>query len=316
MKNGKKTMAFVLGCTPNMTFAAGTLALSLLQRMPHGNFDIHIISEGLLAPAWHDAQKTVTPEAQNDAKLLASLPCCTLSAYSPLHISPEDVRSGPPTYYLYIFEMFRLLAEYQSLVWLDIDTIIQEDISELGGIGPLAMSLHDFSCLRDGKTYTVARNFKVPIPGYDMDAPIFNSGVVCLTDEMPLPLKMYAWCLSKYVELMPVLRHKDQAILNLLALSFPELVRTLPFEQYNCYPYNRKSDRAKIVHSFGPQKTWNSALLQLAFPDWARTYRHWLALGGSSYTGQVNDSPLLEHSACSLLVQCLARFEEEQAQGA
>jgi len=308
-KNGKKSMAFVLGCTPNMAFAAGTLALSLLQRMPFRDFDIHIISEGLVAPAWHNPGEPVSHQAQNDAELLASLPRCTVSAYSPLHISPEDLQNGPPVYYLYIFEMFRLLAEYRSLVWLDIDIILQEDIAELADIGPFAMSLHDFSCLRDGKAYTVARNFKKPIPGYDMDAPIFNSGVVCFTDDMPLPSKMYEWCLRKYIELMPVLRHKDQAIFNLFAQAFPDLVRTLPFDLYNCYPYNRKSDKAKIVHCFGPQKVWNSGLLQVTFPEWTRTYRRWLELGGTPYTGQVSDDFLLEHSACSLIIQCLTQRE-------
>ena len=307
--SAKKNVAFVMGCTPNAAFAAGTLALSLSQRMPYGDFDILIINEGLSTPAWHDPQKKVTPQAQKDAELLASLPRCRILPYSPEHIVPKDLEGGPPVYYLYIFEMFKFLKEYRSLVWLDIDVIVQDDILELTNIGPLAMSLHDFSCLRDGLSYTVARNFKEPVPGYDMDAPIFNSGVVCLRDDMPLPLKMYEWCLSKYVELIPVLRHKDQAILNLFALDFPHLVRHLPFVQYNCYPYNKKSDAAKIVHSFGPQKPWNSALLQLAFPEWTRTYNRWLSLGGSPYSGQISDAPLLGHSTCSLIIQCLARLE-------
>ena len=305
----KKNAAFVMGCTPNMAFAAGSLALSLLQRMPGSDFDIIIINEGLSGPTWHDPQAKISPQAQRDAAILASLPRCKLLTYSPLHIMPKDVQNGPPVYYLYIFEMFRLLEEYKSLVWLDIDVIVQDDITELASIGPLAMSLHDFSCLRGGKAYTVARNFQVPVPGYDMDAPIFNSGIVSLTDALPLPQKMYAWCLKKYVELMPILRHKDQAILNLFALDFPDLVKTFPFEQYNCYPYNKKSDHAKIVHCFGPQKAWNSALLQLAFPEWTRTYRRWLALGGSPHTGDVSDSVLLEHSTCSLIIQCLAQLE-------
>jgi lipopolysaccharide biosynthesis glycosyltransferase len=294
-----------------MAFAAGTLALSLLQRMPYGDFDIIVINEGLSSPAWHDPGKEVHPQARKDAELLASLPRCRLLDYSPEHVSPGDLQNGPPVYYLYIFEMFRLLAQYRSLVWLDIDVVVQDDITELFDVGPLGMSLHDFSFLREGAAvYTVARNFKVPVPGYDMDAPIFNSGVVCLRDDMPLPLNMYEWCLSKYVGLIPLLRHKDQAILNLFALDFPELVRTLPFALYNCYPHNKKSDKAKIVHSFGPQKTWNSALLQLAFPEWTRTYHRWLALGGSPYTGRIGDAPLLEHSACSLIIRCLAQLEK------
>ncbi len=302
----KKDTAFVMGCTSNMAFAAGTLALSLLKRMPYGDFDIIVINEGLTAPAWHDQCKEPTAQARQDAALLASFPRCRLITYSPDHISPKDLENGPPAYYLYIFEMFRLLAEYRNLVWLDIDVIVQDDITELAGIGPLAMCLHDFSCLREGTPpYTVARNFRVAVPGYDMDAPIFNSGVVCLTDSMPLPLKMYKWCLAKYLELMPILRHKDQAILNLFAQDFQNLVQTLPFELYNCYPYNPRSHKAKIVHSFGPQKAWNSALLQLAFPEWTRTYDHWLALGGSPHTGPVADSPLLTHSTCSLLIQAL-----------
>ena len=310
----KKNAAFVLGCTPDMAFAAGVLALSLLQRMPSGGYDILVINEGLSSPAWHDPKKEATPEARKDAELLASLPGCRLLAYSPEHISPGDLKNGPPAYYLYIFEMFRLLAEYRSLVWLDIDVIVQDDLTELFAVGPLGMCLHDFSFLRDGAdVYTVARNFLVPVPGYDMNAPLFNSGVVCLRDDMPLPLGMYKWCLSKYVELIPVLRHKDQAVLNLFALDFPDLVRTLPFDLYNCYPYNRKSDKAKIVHSFGGRKAWNDALLQLAFPEWTRAYRRWLALGGSACTGPVSNAPLLEHSACSLLVRCLAQLDQGNA---
>ena len=303
----KKNMAFVLGSTANQAFAVGTLVLSLLHHLPGGDFDIVIINEGFSAPAWHEPQKEVGPEARRDAEILASLPRCRLLPYAPPEWLPAGaLEPGRPIYYMYTFEIFRLLGEYRRLVWLDTDLIIQDDIMELAGIGPLGMALNDPSCLRDGLTFPLSRNFTASIPGYDMSGPSFNAGVVSLSDELPLAPKIYTWCWTRFLELMPVLRFADQSILNLLVLDFPGLVKTLPFEVYNCYPYNRQSGKAKIVHCAGPAKPWSNALVQVAFPEWSRHYRRWLALGGSAYTGPVKNAPMLEHSACSLLLQCLS----------
>ena len=238
--------------------------------------------------------------------------------YQPMHRRREALPESHPAYYLYIFETFRLLEEYQTVIWLDCDLAVQGDLSALAQYGPLSMAVTDSSFLKDGVTYTCGRNFyspeKMSAAGYDVNAPFANSGVLVLNDSLPRPLKLYEWCIRTFEEHYANLRHTDQAVLNMLALKFPDLYRPFPAAEFNCYPLNPASLNAKIVHCFGARKFWNAGLMRLAFPDWHRDYLTWRRLGGSGFRGEVTDRAFIRHGTyptfCTLVEKLNSLLEK------
>jgi lipopolysaccharide biosynthesis glycosyltransferase len=249
----------------------------------------------------------------NDAELLQAADAQMLT-YSPLHLRRELLPEKTPVHYLFIFEAFRLLEQYRTVVWLDCDLAVQGDLSPLRQYGPLAMAVTDSSFLRDGISYSFGRNFYNPEPfreaGYDIDSPFANSGVVVFQDTLPRPLKLYEWCISTFEEHCANLRHSDQAVLNMLALKFPDLFSPFPAGEFNCYPLNPASAAAKIVHCFGAHKFWNDGLLALAFPEWQRDYQAWQRLGGSTYAGTLANAGLAGQSAYQFLTTLVDRLNK------
>lgn len=294
----KKPLAFLLGATPNIAFAAGALLLGLQRHMRGNEHDVLLIHEGI---------------AGTDAKLLQEAGA-RLLPYAPLHLRRELLPAEHPAFYLFIFEAFRLLEEYRTVIWLDCDMAVQGDLSQLAQYGPLAMAVTDSSFLRDGISYTFGRNFYNPeLPrqaGYDIDAPFANSGVVVFQDTLPRPLKLYEWCIRTFEEQYANLRHTDQAVLNMLALSFPDLFSSFPATEFNCYPLNPASARAKIVHCFGAHKFWSDGLMSLSFPEWLRDYQTWKSLGGSAYGGPVASAALAGQSTYQLMTALVDRLNK------
>ena len=294
--NLKKNLAFVLGATPNVAFAAGSLLLGLERHMRGHDHDVLLIHEGIDGP---------------DARLLEALGA-RLVPYQPLHLRREALPENHPAYYLYIFECFRLLDEYKTVIWLDCDMAVQGDLSALAQYGPFAMAVTDSSFLRDGITYTFGRNFYKPEllreEDYDTGAPFANSGVLVLQNPLPRPLKLYEWCIRTFEEHRSNLRHTDQAVLNMLALKFPDLYATFQAGEFNCYPLNPASLNAKIVHCFGARKFWNDGLMRLAFPEWHRDYLNWLDLGGSRFEGEITDRPLIRRGTYPLLCSLVEKL--------
>ncbi|MDR1242256.1 MAG: hypothetical protein LBM00_05695 [Deltaproteobacteria bacterium] len=289
----KKKPAFVLGVTPNMAFAAGTLLLGLQRHLLIPEYDVLIIHQNL---------------SGSDAEILSGFYNCRLLTYDPLFLDKSALPPNYPLYFLYRFEMFRLLEQYKTLVWLDCDIAVQGDLSRLLEFGPMAMATQDTVALQPGVKYTLGRNFLNPVPGYNMDADFANSGVLVLQDTLPAPLELYSWCMHTFAEQRANLRHTDQGVLNLLALTFPDIFQNFSANVYNCYPLNSSSIEAKIVHCFGAKKFWNDGLLNIAFPEWRRDYALWKSLGGSAYAGPVADPDFTRRGTYQILLSLVEKL--------
>lgn len=287
-----------MGISPNIAFAAGTAIIELNRYLTVADYDILIIHEGL---------------AEQDAKLLQSFHNTHLMPYEPTVIDRSKLPANYPYAFIYRFEIFKLLKQYKTVIWLDCDIAIQGDISPLMNYGPFAMAISDDSFLQNGAELNInQRNFTKPIEGYNMDAPLYNSGVLVFKDTLPLPEKLYTWCMKKFIELFPYLYHFDQSIFNLFVQQFPELSTSFSALHFNCYPLSNGSATAPIVHCFGSQKIWNNALLAHSFPEWVRDYQLWRALGGTCYTGPVLNESLLGMSNYKLLTTLLEKFENAE----
>ena len=269
----KKKCAYVLAASQNIIFAAGNVALELNRYMPDEEFDILIYHRGL---------------ERKDVKALNKIKNVVLREFILPQGFEEAILNNMPSGRLKNkhsllpfahYEVFNLVDEDQTAIWLDIDTSVQGNIKGLQSFGPVGMAedKHDYG------RFPVQVNFVKPVPGFDMEAPAFCSAVVVASDKLPDPKKIYKWCLDKSIELAEYLITPDQGIINLALQYFKLKVNVFPFEEYIAFSSWPQAHLAKIVHFGTAAKVWNTSDLYQAYPQWQRTHLEYLSLGGSDF---------------------------------
>lgn len=281
----KKPLAVVLGITGNLGFAAGCALQALRRHSPNLGADILVYTDDALADA--------------DAALLREAGALLLP-YTP-------VSAGFLARYVRLFsllalaklECFRLLERYRTVIWIDADTAVQDDIGDLAGYGPLAIALEDPHFSPTGKTMPASINVTRPLPGLKMDEPNLNTGVVVFQDTLPDPGGLYRLCIDWVTEHAAHIKYMDQPALNMVAqdLRRRSLFTLLPHERFNAHPRNPAAQTAAIVHAFGAYKMWDDGMLRCAFPEWDRDYRRWMAKGGAPNRGNTDNMEFLEGGA-------------------
>jgi lipopolysaccharide biosynthesis glycosyltransferase len=294
----KKKQAIVLGITPDLSFAAGVMLLSLKRHLtPHvAGYDVLII---------HDKKLD-----ENDTRLFQAIcPTCKLIEYKPLYLDTNVLPKNFHPAYIYRFESFRLLDEYKTLIWLDCDLAIQDDISELMEYGPLAMAIDNFSnpIVKNGLTFQSI--LKIPLAEYDMDSEFYNTGVIVFQDTIPSPLKMYEWCMNTFTSLYDVLIYQDQPVFNMLVQKHRDMFTVFPTERFNSFVPFSSSNTAAIVHAIGKRKFWNDAIVALSYPEWQRDYQRWIKMGGSRYAGNTFFHGAAKYGTYQLFKKLLSRTE-------
>lgn len=110
----KSSRLVTLGVTGDWAFAAGTLLLALRRHNPDLGADILVFHDDGLRPS--------------DRALLEGLGArCEPFAVACDGLRPEAVRLLSPLS-LAKFACFRLLADYESVLWLDTDLVVQDDL--------------------------------------------------------------------------------------------------------------------------------------------------------------------------------------------
>lgn len=167
------------------------------------------------------------------------------------------------------YECFRFLKQYEYVLWLDADILVQGDIS-----GMLAQIPHGIGFRREYYDERVRVNFTQDIPGYKMNAPHYNAGIMAAGNKLPGKMDQLSdWCYQKTEEISPSLYYPDQGILLLMCEHFKLTIDPLD-EKYNCEarrcaPALRK---AAIVHAVGHRKFWK----YYYFDEWYQMYREWV----------------------------------------
>ena len=268
----KKEFAIVLGATSNMTFAVANVLIGLKKHSPNFNTDIIIFHNDI---------------SKEDKSLLNSIYLCKFIDYVfPLNDTSKfnEAYFNQFTKLAYSrYECFKMLDEYKNVLWLDIDVLIQQDISGIfdrckSGIA-FAKKAYDFE---------IIKNLIKPIDEYNMNEGSFNSGVIVFKDNLPEYQKLTEWCYEKTLEYAEYLYLPDQAILNLMLQEFNLNADEFGFDYNFCILANtikqtkKESVNAKILHSACPEKFWNF----WNFKEWNENYKTWLKMGGSPYTGR------------------------------
>lgn len=288
---GKRPLALLLGITGDLGFAAGCLLLALRRHSPALNPDLWLFTDGALPPG--------------DEYLLRGLGARPTLFIPPAgNFAPDAVRQFS-LLALARFEGLRLLDEYRTVLWLDVDTAIQDDITPLLEYGPLSLAPEDPHFTDAGVTSPASINVNAPVPDLDPGAPNFNSGVLVLRDDLPDPHGLHRLCLDWLERWGGQCRYMDQPVLNMLVQKLqresPALFRPLPCDRFNAHPRNPRAQRAAIVHAFGAYKLWDDGLTRCSFPEWERDYGRWLGMGGSPWRGRVDNASYLEGGAFHML---------------
>lgn len=171
------------------------------------------------------------------------------------------------------FEIFKLLQEYEKVLCLDADILVQKELEQVFDFShDLAMTMDDCP--------TVGHNFTALVPGYDLSLPCFNGGFIALKRaQFPAnPSQVYEWLYQMLAQHADIIYLGDQGITNLMLQHFrltPDILPSL----YNL-PASapcKQLKKAYIVHSTGHRKFW----CYYYFPQWYRQYECWIAAGGA-----------------------------------
>lgn len=258
----KKEFAIVFGVTANLTCALANVVIGLKKYSPNLADEIVI---------YHDEI------SENDQKILNSiLPCRFIKYEFPIN----DTSKFNEAYFNQFsklaysrYECFNLLKEYNKVLWLDVDILIQKDISGIldfckNGFGIISGLSPDIKL--------IDQLFK-PINGFDMNKKAYSSGTFIVQDNLPNYDKLTQWCYDKTCEYAEFLYLPDQAVLNFMIQKFNITPDEIDLPCYCCHPTDKKHKKAYILHSYRPEKFWNFYSIK----EWNENYKYWLKRGGT-----------------------------------
>ena len=182
------------------------------------------------------------------------------------------------------YEMFNYLNEFERIMWIDTDVVIQENLDELikqadeTGMAIISENYRDNSFGAPDFNMTNFRNY---IFEYNMDKILYCSAVIILNKKI-YNENYVNWLYDHTVKYSSNLILPDQGIINLFVQHFNIEVKQISSAKYALHP-KRGLDcsKATIVHSWGSRKFWNNWYLYLTFPFWAKCYNKWVKKGGS-----------------------------------
>lgn len=263
----KKNLAYFLGISSNLAFAAGNVALGINKHSVNNDYDIVIYYSDLTG---------------KDEASLKKIPHCILKKFVldskfvdfMMHELPDKCRFR--TYERLMcyshYEAFALLDEYKHVIWLDADILIQEDIEPLVKWGPLGFS-------EDGKRRVADQFVDEPKCFYNLSAKAIQIGLMVLDDTIPY-WEMYQFCYDKSWEYARYSLNPEQAVINLMLQEFKMEPKIIP-EYIHCDCRSNIAPRAWIVHFGTDVKVWNDYGRFDAFPEWYRNHKKWITLGGT-----------------------------------
>lgn len=255
--------ALVTGGTHDEVVGMGTLALNIKEIVPNLADELIIFHDGI---------------SKKDQEIINNIFPTRFCKYD-FPISFLDKRRNSAIRYFSPmvfckYECFRLLEEYDRIIWSDYDVVILKDLTELmendAGLQiveerePLKTRFQDMGqCVE--KEYDIER--------HGVSTPIF-----VLTRDVGDYRMFYHWCIENTRKYIPYIQLPEQCIFSMLVQRFGIEYVSLPDAKYALHPRYYEED-ALIIHAYGRPKFWEG----LSDENWNRYYQQWLALGGSPY---------------------------------
>jgi hypothetical protein len=260
----------VCGISADHSFALAAMLVGLRRHNPGLACDLVVFHDGVLPDQQAHLRRLwprVIFQPFNATSLAARFGAgvdlaALLAAYSPLILAK--------------FEALDLLSAYHQCLWLDVDILVQADISAVWQFDTLAWRpLPDGAFARRAKP--MAAFATLQRAGY----PLLNGGVIGMGQGLRGRLSapdLYAMAARIIAQVGP--HSVDE-----LAFYFTAAGQDLPLHRLALglnHPVTAPGGRdATILHAIGPDKFWNAAPLQLAYPEWAQN----AVLSGMAYSG-------------------------------
>lgn len=258
--NKKQNVALVFGITSNYVFA---LANTLIGLVKHNN------------KFWNDIiiyYDSIKPEEMENINKITECTFVNFSDVKFLNKVSKELLDKYSEACFYRYECFNLLNKYKTVIWNDVDILIQGDISGLLEYGKES----GFAATLNTLGLNIEANFNKLILDYNMFAPLYNSGILVLTDSLPNYEKMCDWCVTATKTYSEFLRWPDQGIINLMLQEFNIVVDQIDINKYCCHPsHDQYIKHAAIIHAYGDNKFWTDPSYQEKFPEWVENDTEW-----------------------------------------
>lgn len=263
----KKKTAIVTGGTANDVPAMACLVMNIKDTNPNLADEIVIFHNGI---------------AQKDQTLINDIFPTRFILYESPFADVEAFGDVVTNYFsLMVFckyECFRLLDEYECVIWTDYDVVIVGDLSELKKNNLLGISMIHLGTIRDN--FIEAELPETLHTRFDLK----QAGVclVCfvLFDSCAKFRDIYAACIKYTRELAHYIYLPEQAILGIVLQEYGATIYNLPKNLYHVHPKNNElASDVKILHAYGQPKFWNG----IYNATWEKNYKRWIKMGGTPY---------------------------------
>ena len=266
MKTSKKKALLFMAATGNYLFAVGNVLLGLKKHSPN-MFDGVVVY-------------TDDTATEKDKTTIQKIYPVIFENYN-YQIKNERDRKRL-SYYSNMpyarFEMLTYLDKYEKVFWFDSDFLITDDISGLLKYGETGISMSiDLDPYPEG--HGVYKFFVKNVPGYDMMARAYASGLIIFSDKLRNPLQLREYLYKQLEKYSSYIKYAEQGILQLMIEDYDLKVDVFPKLIYHAFPYEDKSN-ARIIHLLGPSKPW-SCYTGFAYDEWYENHKKWIALGGN-----------------------------------
>ena len=198
--------------------------------------------------------------------------------------------------------IFKLLQQYDKILLLEVDMIINGDISEIfNHSGCAYVYYYEFNDYVKSKSDA---DLETTL-GYDInftnDKYATNGGLFYI-DKTIDSLSAYELALRtkrNYVKSSLNAKLHNPAAIDELCISYVILklaskVRNLNYRLYNTLinKYGMR-DNVKIVHAFQDYKPWYNYQILNFFPEWGNSYNQWVSLGGETIDNLIIEKRIL-----------------------
>lgn len=173
------------------------------------------------------------------------------------------------------YECFRLLKEYDRVIWTDYDVLILKDLHELNDRQDGLQIVRDSAPMRQMFLPSVQ---KVELDGFDLSQHGVCTPLFVLAKAVGDYEGFYEWCITMTQKYAAYIDLPEQCIMSMLIQKYQIPYYNLSVKQYALHPREYDGE-ASILHSYGRPKFWEG----LYNEQWEAYYAEWLSMGGSRY---------------------------------
>lgn len=173
------------------------------------------------------------------------------------------------------YECFRLLREFDRVIWTDYDVLILKDLHELNDRQDGLQIVRDSAPMRQMFLPSVQ---EVKLDEFDLSEPGVCTPLFVLAKAVGDYEGFYEWCITMTQKYAAYIDLPEQCIMSMLIQKYQIPYYNLPVKQYALHPREYDGE-ASILHSYGRPKFWEG----LYNEQWEAYYAEWLSMGGSRY---------------------------------